>query len=255
MGTLHRLFLDQPLTAAGARLSLSADQAHYLLTVLRLQEGAELAVLNGQDGEWRAVLRPQSKRAAVLELLSQTRLPQPEPDLWLLFAPIKRTRQDWVIEKATELGVSALLPVWTDRTVASRVKDDRMVAIATEAAEQCERLSLPILHPPQDLATVLSHWDPARRLIVLDESGGGTPIATALATLPAGPLAVLVGPEGGFTKTELDGLRRLAFAVPVGLGPRILRADTAAVAALACVQAWCGDWGMSPRPSAVAVDL
>jgi 16S rRNA (uracil1498-N3)-methyltransferase len=172
---------------------------------------------------------------------------RPEPDLWLLFAPVKRQRIDSIVEKATELGVSQLFPVFTRHTVMTRVNDDRLQAIAIEAAEQCERLSVPPVHRPLSLEERLADWPAERRLVLLDEGGGGRPIADALTDIGHGPVAVLVGPEGGFAKSELDALRRLSFACPVGLGPRILRADTAVIAALSCFQAICGDWRTSPN--------
>lgn len=240
-----RLFVAADL-AEGAIVAPSAEQAHYLLHVMRAAAGTEVALFNGRDGEWRAVVEPAGKKAVGLAVRAPLRPQAEEPDLWLLFAPVKRVRIDFIVEKATELGVSALLPVWTRRTAMSRVNDDRLTAIAIEAAEQCERLTVPELRPARDLDAVLGDWPAGRRLIVLDEGGGGRPIAEALADLPPGPAAVLAGPEGGFAKSELDALRALSFAVPVGLGPRILRADTAVLAALACVQAMHGDWRRTP---------
>jgi len=241
-----RLFIDAPLEAGGA-VALDADQAHYLCNVMRAPQGSALAVFNGRDGEWRAVLAETGKKKALLAIEAPLRPQQDEPDLWLLFAPVKRARIDFIAEKATELGVSVLQPVFTKHTVMSRVNDDRLRAIAIEAAEQCERLSIPEVRDPLSLDALLEGWPEGRRLILLDEGGGGRPVAEALADLPPGPAAVLVGPEGGFAKTELDALRSLSFAVPVGLGPRILRADTAVVAALSCFQAICGDWCRPPR--------
>jgi len=165
----------------------------------------------------------------------------------LVFAPIKRARLDWLIEKATELGAAALLPVWTAHTQAERLNLDRLQACVVAAAEQSERLSVPEVRPPERLDRLLAAWSGERRLIVCDESGAGEPIAGAMARLAGNPLAVLVGPEGGFAETELDHLRKLAFVSRVGLGPRILRAETAALAALAVVQAVAGDWRHS-RP-------
>ncbi len=240
-----RLFVQASLNE-GALVPLGPDQAHYLLNVMRAAAGTPVAVFNGQDGEWLAALEQTGKKTAQLALRQQLRPQAAEPDLWLLFAPVKRARIDFITEKATELGVSALQPVWTRRTVMSRVNDDRLSAIAREAAEQCERLSVPEMRPARDLDDLLASWPQDRRLILLDEGGGGRPIAEALADLPPGPAAVLVGPEGGFAKSELDALRSLSFAVPVGLGPRILRADTAVLAALSCYQAMCGDWRQTP---------
>jgi len=237
----HRLFVDADL-AADADLWVTEQQAHYLLHVMRLAVGAEIALFNGRHGEWRAAIAETGKKKARLIAIELLRPQAPEPDLWLLFAPVKRARIDLIVEKATELGVSVLQPVFTERTVMSRVGEDRLAAIAAEAAEQCERLTVPELRPPLSLQSVLAKWPEERALLMMDESGAGRPIAEALAALPPGPAALLVGPEGGFAKSELDGLGRLTFAVRVGLGPRILRADTAVIAALACWQAIRGDW-------------
>jgi 16S rRNA (uracil1498-N3)-methyltransferase len=179
----------------------------------------------------------------MLTVLHQRRTAQPEGDVWLLFAPIKRARLDWLVEKATELGVSALVPVLTARTQAERLNRERLQALAVAAAEQSERLSVPQTRPAESLADVLAVWSEGRLLVLCDESGAGAPIATALATcaMPM-PAAVLVGPEGGFTETELDALAKLSFVTRVGLGPRVLRAETAALAALAVFQAIAGDW-------------
>ncbi|MDY0241089.1 MAG: 16S rRNA (uracil(1498)-N(3))-methyltransferase [Rhodospirillaceae bacterium] len=240
-----RLFVDDAL-AEGAVLSPSPEQTHYLLNVMRAASGENVALFNGRDGEWRACLRVEGRRKALWEVLAQLRPQTAEPDLWLLFAPVKRQRLDLIVEKATELGVSALLPVWTQNTASSRVNEDRLRATAIEAAEQCRRLSIPAIEAPRPLETVLGSWPDGRHLIVLDERGGGAPIGAVLPQLPPGPLAVLVGPEGGFSTDEIDGLSRLSFTQSVGLGPRILRADTAVVAALACLQSSCGDWRDSP---------
>lgn len=241
-----RLFVDQPL-APGARLELSAAQAHRLRAVMRLRAGDAIALFNGVDGEWAAELEEAGKRGAAALVRDRRRAQADEPDLWLLFAPVKRLRIDMIAEKATELGASSLVPVLTRRTVAERVNEDRLRAIAIEAAEQCGRLTVPRVAPARPLAAVLTEWPAGRRLIVLDESGGGAPIAQALRPLEPGPAAILVGPEGGFADSELDALRSLSFAVAVGMGPRTLRAETAALAALACYQALCGDGDRPPR--------
>jgi 16S rRNA (uracil1498-N3)-methyltransferase len=240
-----RLFVECPL-ADGAAVSLNHDQTHYLVNVMRARAGADVAVFNGRDGEWRSRLAAVGKRAASLTVTAQLRQQTPEPDLWLLFAPVKRSRIDFIVEKATELGASALIPVFTRHTAATRVNQDRMRAIAVEAAEQCERLSVPNVRPALPLEEVLARWPADRRLILLDEGGGGMAIAQGLALVAGAAAAVLVGPEGGFANSELDALHALSFATPVGLGPRILRADTAVIAALACYQALCGDWRTPP---------
>jgi 16S rRNA (uracil1498-N3)-methyltransferase len=237
----QRLYVADGL-AEGAVLTLDEAQSHYLLNVLRARAGSAVLVFNGRDGEWRAVLAEAGKRRAVLSVAQSSRVQADSPDLWLLFAPVKRTRIDFIVEKATELGVSRLMPVETERTIVERVNQARLTAIATEAAEQCGRLDVPTVSPARRLTAALAEWPAERRLLMLDESGGGRPLAEVLLAATPGPFALLTGPEGGFAKSELDGLKRLAFASPVGLGPRILRADTAALAALACFQAILGDW-------------
>jgi len=228
--------------APGEAVELSTGQAHYLRSVLRLGAGAAVTAFNASDGEWLCRIAEIGKRGAQLMIERRMRPPEPEPDLWLLFAPIKRGRIDWLVEKATELGASALLPVWTARTQAERLNLERLRAHAIEAAEQSERLSVPELRSPEALGRVLAAWPAERRLIVCDESGAGEPIGAVAARLPVGPMALLVGPEGGFDQTELDALGKLSFVTRVGLGPRVLRAETAALAALAVYQATAGDW-------------
>lgn len=180
---------------------------------------------------------------ATLAALAQRRQREAEPDVWLLFAPIKRVRLDWLVEKATELGAAALVPIWTARTQPERLNRERLHALAVAAAEQSERLSVPEVRAPQALVRLLAEWPAERRLVLCDESGAGAPIAGALAgfAVPA-PAAIFVGPEGGFTETELDALGKLSIVTRVGLGPRVLRAETAALAALAVFQAIAGDW-------------
>src|SRR5271168_4967320 len=228
--------------APGSPVELSAGHAHHLRSVLRLGPGAAVAAFNAADGEWLCRIAEFGKNRARLTVERRLRPAEPEPDLWLVFAPIKRARVDWLVEKATELGVSALLPVWTARTQVERVNLERLRAHAIEAAEQSERVSVPEIRAPEALQRVLSSWPTTRRLILCDESGKGEPIVEAMAPLPHGPLALLVGPEGGFAQTELDAVGKLTFVTRVGLGPRVLRAETAALAAVAVVQAIAGDW-------------
>jgi len=236
--------------AAGGSIALGRDVTHYLRDVLRLKPGAEFAVFNQRDGEWTATLSQFGRNDATIAVRAQMRPPTPEPDLWLMFALLKRTRTDLVVEKATELGVSRIMPVITARTQAARVNTERLALIAREAAEQCERLTLPTVDKPQALADILASWPASRRLIVADEAGGGRPVAEALhdvSGFPSVTWALLIGPEGGFDGAELDRLRKLPFVTPVALGPRILRAETAAIAALACIQALTGDWKIGVR--------
>ena len=230
--------------AAGREIELEPARTHYLSSVLRLGPGAAVAVFNAEDGEWLCRIAGIGKDG--VRLTAERRLrssePKAEPDLWLVFAPIKRTRLNWLVEKATELGVSTLLPVWTVRTQVERVNLERLRAHAIEAAEQSERVSVPEVRAPEGLQRVLASWPTARRLIMCDESGAGEPIGNVAARLPPGPVALLVGPEGGFDETELDAFGKLSFVTRVGLGPRVLRAETAALAAVAVFQAIAGDW-------------
>ena len=236
-----RLYVTSELKP-GEPVRVSADQAHYLSAVMRREAGDTVLAFNGQDGEWMARSASVTKRSAVLEPERQTR-PQPEPpDLWLLFAPIKRQRIDVVAEKAVELGVRVLQPVVTRRTVVGRVRIDRLEAHAIEAAEQCGLLSVPTLRGPLPLERVIDGWDPARKLLYCDEGGTAPPALGVLQAAPRGPWAVLIGPEGGFDEAERTYLKAHPATVAVSLGPRIMRADTAAIAALALWQAVLGDW-------------
>lgn len=233
--SLPRLFVRQALIQ-GARVGLDAAQANYLGNVMRLGVGAELLAFDGQSGEWLARIADAGKKRMTLAVERRTREPELIPDVWLAFAPVKRTQTDWLVEKATELGVARLIPVMTRRTIAERVKLERLDAIAIEAAEQCGRTLLPQIDAPLPLARFLEAND--RRLYFADENGG-EPAATAL---KPGAATILTGPEGGFTDEERAAIRATPGAVAISLGPRILRAETAALAALTAYMALAGDW-------------
>jgi 16S rRNA (uracil1498-N3)-methyltransferase len=244
-----RLYVSAELDA-GAVVGLTSEQAHYLQHVLRRKAGDALLLFNGRDGEWTARIEGMGRGWCSVEVEGLRRAQGLVPDLWLVFAPIKRARLDFLAEKATELGVAALWPMFTRRTVVARVNVERLRANAVEAAEQCERLSVPDVFQPADFDDVLARWPGERRILVLDETGEAPPVAAALDAYgaePALPWAVMVGPEGGFERSELDALRQLSFVTPAALGPRVLRADTAAIAALACWQALLGDWRTERR--------
>lgn len=236
-----RLFVEADL-AAGAEIACDAGQANYLLNVLRLKPGADVRVFNGRDGEWRAEILAAGRGKCALGASERLRAQTTAQDIDYLFAPLKKARLDYMVQKATELGVAALRPVMTAYTVPERVNLERMRANAIEAAEQCNMLNLPDIAAPRTLADVLAEWPLGRRLIFCDEAAPVASPITALSAIPAGPLAVLIGPEGGFSAGERADLLGAAFTVPISLGPRVMRADTAAVAALAIVNAVLGDW-------------
>lgn len=249
---IPRLYYAEEL-ASGASAALSPDQAHYLRNVLRREAGAELRLFNSRDGEFSAQLTELSKKSAIAQVEAQIRAPEAEPDVELLIAPVKRAALDLVIQKGTELGAAAFRPILTDRTNSERVRIDRLQAIALEAAEQCERLSVPTVKNPAKLAETLLRWDAARTIFFCDEAGddpskewggrGGraAPMVDVVNGVGTGPAAILIGPEGGFTPEERNWLRALPFVRAVTLGPRILRADTAAIVSLALWQAAVGD--------------
>lgn len=234
-----RLYVDQPL-GQGQAVALTADQAHYLFGVMRLGKGAAVSLFNGRDGEWRAEVAEAGKRGGVLVCAMQTKALLMPPDLWLLFAPIKKARTDFIVEKAAEMGVRRIVPVQTRHTNSERIRQDRLQAHAIEAAEQCGGTYVPEVAELVHLDRMLAAWPPERRILWCDESLVG--ITQGLAGAERGPWAILVGPEGGFSEGEKAKLRDMAAVMPVSLGPRILRADTAAVAALALWQAALGDW-------------
>jgi 16S rRNA (uracil1498-N3)-methyltransferase len=236
-----RLFVEDDF-APGRIVGLDHARAHFLRSVLRLQGGAHLLLFNGRDGEWLARIDGLGKGWASLELLEQRRGQTPSPDLWLVFAPLKRARIDYLAEKATELGCSLLQPVITQYTVVDRVNVNRLAANAREAAEQSARLDLPEVREPLRLDRLLGDWPRERRLVMADESGEGRPLVELLADDDSGPWALLVGPEGGFSPAERRLLADQSFVMRASLGPRILRAETAAVAGLTVLQALAGDW-------------
>lgn len=238
--TRARLHLPGDL-APGQTRGIEGQQAHYLRNVMRAQAGELVLLFNEQAGEALARIEVVDKRVLVLLVTEILRSPAPEPDIRLLVAPVKRQRLDLIVEKATELGLSRLTPVITRHTHVERVKTDRLAAIAIEAAEQCGRLTLPVIDEPVRLEQAIEEWD-GRPLYLCDERGGGMPIGEVPPSPAPIPFALLVGPEGGFAAAELDALHRLEFVSAVDLGPRILRADTAVAACLAVLQAKLGDW-------------
>lgn len=235
--SLPRLFVRE-LLSEGTAVELDARQANYLGNVLRMGAGAQLLIFDGTSGEWLARIAVAGKKQMTLAVERLTRAPESVPDLWLAFAPVKRNQTDWLIEKATELGAARLIPVMTQRTVAERVRLDRLESIAVEAAEQCGRTILPQIARQVSLAQFLEQRDTNRALYFADESGG-EPVANAF---KPGPAVILTGPEGGFTAEERELVRGAPNAVAITLGPRILRAETAALAALASYMAIAGDW-------------
>jgi len=237
----QRLYVTDDL-AEGATLPLSREQANYLFNVLRLVDGAAVHIFNGRDGEWRTHIVRRGRRDADLVIERQTRAQAGGPDLHYLFAPLKRARLDYMVQKATELGAARLVPVITQHTMAERVNLDRMRANVIEAAEQCGILRIPDVAEPVSLKRMLETWNIARRLVFCDEDAPVQDPVAALKAVDPGPLAVLIGPEGGFSVEERELLVRLPGCVRLALGPRIMRADTAAVAALALVNAVLGDW-------------
>ncbi|MFD2259993.1 16S rRNA (uracil(1498)-N(3))-methyltransferase [Chelativorans composti] len=238
---MQRLYLTDDL-AGNAEVEVGRDQAHYLTNVLRMEEGQELLVFNGRDGEWRARLTSISKKSVRLALREQTRVQTPASDLVYCFAPLKQGRLDYMVQKATEMGAGVLQPVITQHTQVPKLGIERLRANVIEAAEQCGILSVPEVHEPVKLDKLLAGWDSERILIFCDEGAEHNGPLELLRTLEGRRCAVLIGPEGGFSESERQTLRSLSFVRPIPLGPRILRADTAAVAALALVQAVIGDW-------------
>lgn len=240
-----RLHIDRDL-AAGKTLTLDGNPAHYLLHVLRLKPGASVKLFNGRDGEWACRVATAGRKTCDLEIGERTRAPEPPPPLILAFAPLKKTAMDFLIQKATELGVGHFQPVITERTETARLNRERLATQAREAAEQCERITVPEIAKPLAFDAFLAQWPADQPLWCGDETGRGELFADALQRAeqpsPGQSHGLLIGPEGGFTPSELASLDGLAFVSRVDLGPRILRAETAALAALTCWQALLGDW-------------
>ncbi len=234
-----RLYVEQPL-GQGQSIPLSRDQAHYLFGVMRLSVGAHVLLFDGQTGEWLAEVVEAGKRGGTLTCVEQTKPLQMPPDLWLMFAPIKKARTDFIVEKAAEMGAARIMPVQTDFTNSERIRQDRLQAHAVEAAEQCGGTFVPEVTDLQKLDRLLAEWPEDRQLMFCDEARVGE--ALGLGDVSRGPWAILIGPEGGFSDAERNRLSALAQARVVSLGPRILRADTAAVAAMTLWQQQLGDW-------------
>ena len=235
-----RLYVEHPL-GAGQSVPLSRDQAHYLFGVMRLGLGNAVALFNGCDGEWQAEVVEAGKRAGRLECRVQSAPQRMPPDLWLMFAPIKKARTDFIVEKAAEMGAAKICPVQTEFTNSERIRQDRLQAHAVEAAEQCGGVFVPEVKELARLDRILTEWPEGRQLMFCDEALAGSSFVLP-DSLAGAPWAILIGPEGGFSESERERLRDLDFAHPVALGPRILRADTAAVAALTLWQVQLGDW-------------
>ncbi|MDK3017254.1 16S rRNA (uracil(1498)-N(3))-methyltransferase [Pseudodonghicola flavimaris] len=234
-----RLYVDHPL-GAGQSVPLTREQAHYLFGVMRLAVGDPVALFNGREGEWLTTVAEAGKRGGMLDCVEQSAPLMLPPDLWLLFAPIKKARTDFIVEKAVEMGAARILPVQTDFTNSERIRQDRLQAHAVEAAEQCGGTFVPEVADLSKLDRLLADWPEGRQLMFCDEAEAGA--ALTLAGAAPGPWAILIGPEGGFSEVERKRLSGLPFARAVSLGPRILRADTAAVAALTLWQVALGDW-------------
>jgi 16S rRNA (uracil1498-N3)-methyltransferase len=239
--SLQRLYIPVPFAANG-EVDPDPGQAHYLLHVLRLNRNSKILVFNGRDGEWLGEIVDCGRNRCRLQLLEQVRAQTAGQDLDYLFAPLKQARQDYMVQKAVELGVSSLQPVITARTVAPRINPKRMQANAIEAAEQCGILTLPDIRPAVKLQALLENWNEERAIIFCDEGASLSSPLSAIENLQGRKISVLIGPEGGFSSEERSVLRSKTFVSAISLGPRVMRADTAAVAALALVNAVLGDW-------------
>lgn len=244
MSHIARLFVDVSLTQ-DQPVRLPDGQSKYLLRVMRLTDGAQVRAFNGEDGEWSCTLAVQGKNASLVPR-TLSRAQEPCPDLTLIFAPVKKARTDFIVEKATELGVSAIQPVFTEYTQSQRIRSDRMRSLAIEAAEQTERMDIPRIREGAALTKVLADWDVSKPIIYCDESGEATSLSDRANQLSGTGAGILIGPEGGFSPRERKMLRALEHVIPITLGPRILRAETAVVSALTLWQSEVGDWQKAP---------
>lgn len=235
-----RIYVDADLYTGGI-VVCSEAQAHYLLNVMRLQTGNDVYVFNGRDGEFKSVIAQCGKKKCALRVETLFKTFENSPDVWLLFAPLKKDQTDFVIAKAVELGVSEIIPVITEYTSTTKMRTDRLHTLAIEAAEQSRRQDVPLLREAAELNKILNDWPAERTLFYLDESGNSGSAAEIMPQFSA-PAALLVGPEGGFSEKELEFLKNLPYTYGISLGKRILRAETAVVAGLSCWQALCGDW-------------
>lgn len=238
-----RLFINQELNL-GQEFTIIDSQAHYILNVMRLNIGDRLRCFDGKSGEYECSIISTTKKHCIIKAQEKAREYESSPNIWILFAPVKKDQTDFIIQKSTELGVSKIIPTITQRTISEKIKKERFIAQATEASEQCRRLDLPEIEDSISLEKLLSTWDSNRKLYFMDETGNGNTIYNIFSCVkePKQPSAILVGPEGGFDEKELEKLRNLPYSQGISLGKRILRAETAVAASLSCWQALCGDW-------------
>lgn len=236
-----RIFIEISKLSVGDLVDIPEKQSHYLSNVMKQKLGDNILCFNGKDGEFDCKLTLVNKKSCQIKILKKTREFESVPDLWLLFAPLKKDNTDFVIEKATELGIKKIIPIITARTISEKVKTERYIAQAIEASEQCRRVDIPEIEEAITLEKALKNWDKNRKLYFLDETGNGNKIYDVF-TKSKEPCAILVGPEGGFEEKELDVLRKLDYTEGISIGKRILRAETAAITSIACWQSLCGDW-------------
>ena len=241
MAKNFRIYTKEELVI-GKTITLNEEQTHYLKNVVKYSINDELICFDNQNGEFNCIIKEINKKNILIEVISQNKPLTPCPDVWLLFAPLKKDNTDFVIEKATELGVKKIIPVNTRYTNSSNIKIERFIAQSIEASEQCRRTDLPEITPLTNLSDILNNWDSSRTLFFMDETLNSKPFIEVLKNTKSPKSAILIGPEGGFSKEELSNLRNLNFAVGATLGPRILRAETAVCASLSCWQSILGDW-------------